>query len=94
VAPVPVGPLPRIVIDPSPGVQTQLDLATARLIAHALVAATHAGTGRRTLRLHLVPGKEQSPPSAVAELGGRTYRLAPVGRNWRLVTKSAGALRP
>jgi hypothetical protein len=74
-APVlPPGTLPRITILPSPGVQTQLNQATAEQIAYALVAARPAHAGD-SLSIHLVPGNEQSPPTAVAQLAGVTYGL-------------------
>jgi ASPIC and UnbV/FG-GAP-like repeat/NQR2, RnfD, RnfE family len=84
-APVRAGVLPHIAIDPSPGVQTQLNAPTAQLIVHALVTVVPAGAAD-TVRVHLVPGTDQGPPSAVAELGGRTYRLALVGfpNQWKL----------
>ncbi len=83
-APRAVGALPPIEIDPSPGVQTQLDRATAEQIAYGLVRARHVGTGA-TVRIHLVPGTDQSPPSAVARLAGATYRLSQTGAGaWAL----------
>ncbi|HXH97743.1 MAG TPA: CRTAC1 family protein, partial [Gaiellaceae bacterium] len=36
----------------------------------------------------LEPGAGQDPPTAVAQLGGRTYRLTPVGTRWALKTSS------
>jgi hypothetical protein len=72
--PVAYGRLPRIAILPSPGVQTPLDRRTARVIAADLAAVRPAQPGQ-TLRLHLEPGSDQSPPVAVAQLGSRTYRL-------------------
>ncbi|HZU20019.1 MAG TPA: FG-GAP-like repeat-containing protein [Gaiellaceae bacterium] len=68
------GRLPPIAILPSPGVQTPLDRPTAQLIARDLIAVHPASPGE-TLRLHLVPGTDQSPPVAVAQLGADTYRL-------------------
>jgi hypothetical protein len=73
-APVLPGTLPHITILPSPGVQTQLNQSTAEQIAYALVAARPAHAGD-SLGIHLVPGNEQSPPIAVAQLAGVTYRL-------------------
>src|SRR5438105_2860055 len=76
------GPLPRITILPSRGVQSRLDLPTAKLIAHGLVD----DTGRRDGDLHLwlEPGDGQAPPVAVAQLAGRTYRLYQVGARWTI----------
>jgi Na+-translocating ferredoxin:NAD+ oxidoreductase RnfD subunit len=79
--PLPSGQLPRITILPSRGVQTQLDLHTARLIAHDLVTKVPANG---SLRIWLEPGGGQSPPDAVAALGGHTYRLVQVGTRWQL----------
>src|SRR5581483_3400626 len=81
---LPAGLLPPIAILPSPGVQTQLDRRTAEVIAHDLLAARPAAAGE-TLRVHLEPGSDQSPPTAVAQLGAATYRLhlAPSGA-WSL----------
>ena len=66
--------LPPIEIDPSGGVQSQLDRVTARAIATALVKSVPAA-GAGPIRLHLVPGTDQGPPLAVALVGGTTYRL-------------------
>jgi Na+-translocating ferredoxin:NAD+ oxidoreductase RnfD subunit len=66
--------LPPIQIDPSGGVQSQLDRVTARAIATALVKSVPAA-GAGPIRLHLVPGTDQGPPLAVAVVGGTTYRL-------------------
>ncbi|HEY2327139.1 MAG TPA: FG-GAP-like repeat-containing protein [Gaiellaceae bacterium] len=70
---IPTGQLPSITILPSPGVQTGLDRATAEVIAHDLAAVQ---TIDQPLQLHLVPGTDQGPPIAVAQSGGRTYRLS------------------
>jgi len=80
--PLPPGELPPISILPSRGVQTQLDRHVARLIAHDLVAIVPARS-HESLRVWLEPGGGQSPPVAVAQLGGRTFRLAQVGTRWR-----------
>ena len=72
--PLPAGALPQISILPSPGVQTQLDRPTAEQIASELVR-TRRVTTAGTLRIHLVPGNDQSPPVAVAQLAAATYRL-------------------
>jgi hypothetical protein len=92
-APVlPPGTLPRITILPSPGVQTQLDHATAEQIAYALVAARPAHAGD-SLGIHLVPGTDQSPPTAVAELAGVTYRLQQTESGaWGLSARAAQRL--
>jgi Na+-translocating ferredoxin:NAD+ oxidoreductase RnfD subunit len=81
--PLPAGALPPISILPSRGIQTELDRHTAELIAHDLLAAAPATTGD-SLRVWLEPGGGQDPPVAVAQLAGRTYRLAPVGAHWVL----------
>ena len=76
--------LPPIQIDASPGVQSQLDPATARVVATALVRSLPgAGTGR--IRLSLEPGTDQGPPVAVAVFGGTTYLLHQVAAGrWAL----------
>ncbi|HEX3807979.1 MAG TPA: FG-GAP-like repeat-containing protein [Gaiellaceae bacterium] len=76
--PLPAGKLPPITILPSPGVQTPLDEPTAQLIAHDLLAVEPASTADR-ISIHLVPGTDQNPPSAVAQLAGRTFRLEQTG---------------
>ncbi|HTR33696.1 MAG TPA: FG-GAP-like repeat-containing protein, partial [Gaiellaceae bacterium] len=68
------GSLPEIRILHSPGVQTQLTEPTARLIAQAVVAA-EPSAAHTTLAIHLVPGTDQSPPTAVAQAGSATYHL-------------------
>jgi hypothetical protein len=85
---LPPGRLPPIRILPSQGVQTTIDLKTAQFVAHDLLAVVHANIDD-TLRVHLEPGGGQNPPDAVAQLAGRTYRLAPVGTHWKLKTKVA-----
>ena len=84
---LPPGTLPPITILPSRGVQTQLDLHTAQLIAHDLLADTHAGTND-TLKLRLEPGGDQNPPFAVAQLADRTYELVQSGGHWKLKGKA------
>src|SRR5581483_8317690 len=74
-APLPPGKLPPVEILPSPGVQTQLDRPTAELIAHDLLAVEQLPAGE-TLRLHLVPGTDQNPPTAVAQYGSATFKLS------------------
>ncbi|MGH3002976.1 MAG: FG-GAP-like repeat-containing protein [Gaiellaceae bacterium] len=68
------GRLPPIAILPSPGVQTTLDRTTAEAIAQALVTARPVAADT-TLRIHLEPGSDQAPPTAVAQAGSSTYRL-------------------
>jgi Na+-translocating ferredoxin:NAD+ oxidoreductase RnfD subunit len=82
---VSAGSLPAITILPSPGVQTQLDRRTAAGIAQALVAAGRA-TSADHVAIHLVPGSDQGPPTAVAALDGRTFSLTPVpvSATWKL----------
>jgi Na+-translocating ferredoxin:NAD+ oxidoreductase RnfD subunit len=71
---VPTGPLPPLTILPAQGVQTKLDLHTAQLIAHDLIAAKpSARTG--PLRIWLVQGVEQGPPTATVQVSGVTYHL-------------------
>ncbi len=71
---LPPGALPPITILPGQGVQTKLDLHTAQLIAHDLLTAKpSAGAG--ALRIWLVQGVEQGPPTATVQLAGLTYRL-------------------
>jgi Na+-translocating ferredoxin:NAD+ oxidoreductase RnfD subunit len=72
---LPTGQLPTIRIDASPGVQTQLDLKTAEQIAYGVVRTQPAHQGD-VLHVHLVPGTDQSPPTAVAQLAGVTYHLS------------------
>jgi len=71
---LPSGALPPITILASRGVQTQLDLHTAQLIAHDLLSSVHV-TATDRLTLHLAPGRDQDPPFAVAQLAGQTYQL-------------------
>jgi hypothetical protein len=71
---VPAGSLPPIRILPAHGVQTKLDLHTAQLIAHDLLAAKPS-TSARPLRVWLVQGVEQGPPTASVQLAGLTYHL-------------------
>ncbi len=71
---VPAGALPAISILPAQGVQTKLDLHTAQLIAHDLLAAKpSAGAG--PLRIWLVEGVEQGPPTATVQRAGLTFHL-------------------
>ena len=92
--PLPPGNLPPIAILPSHGVQTQLDLHTAQLIVHYLVAAVPARADD-TVRVQLVAGTDQGPPSAVAQLAGRTYSLTPTeGGGWALPAAQRIAAEP
>jgi hypothetical protein len=76
--------LPPIQIGASPSVQSQLDLATARVIATALIRSV-PGAGVGPIRVWLVSGTDQGPPHAVATLAGKTYRLHQVaGGRWAL----------
>jgi len=86
-APLRPGELPAITIVPNHGVESKLTLATARQIAHGLVAdkRVHAHTGE-TVRIHLEPGQGQDPPFAVAQLAGRTYHLAQDKATWVLTS--------
>ena len=68
------GSLPPITILPAQGVQTKLDLHTAQLIAHDLVAAKPAADAG-PLRIWLVQGVEQGPPTATVQEAGLTYHL-------------------
>ncbi len=83
---LPSGPLPPIQILPSRGVQTKLDLGTARLVAHDLLAAKpSAGSG--ALRIWLVQGVEQGPPTATVQRAGVTYSLHRTANgHWALPT--------
>jgi Na+-translocating ferredoxin:NAD+ oxidoreductase RnfD subunit len=71
---VPPGALPPITILPAQGVQTKLDLHTAQLIAHDLLAAKPS-TSAGPLRVWLVQGVEQGPPTATVQRAGLTYHL-------------------
>jgi hypothetical protein len=82
--PLPVGTLPPIRILPSKGVQSQLTLPTAQLIAHDLIAIVHATDMGLPVSLRLEPGGGQDPPVAVAQLAGRTYHLKQAGARWQL----------
>jgi Na+-translocating ferredoxin:NAD+ oxidoreductase RnfD subunit len=81
---VPTGSLPAITILPGRGVQTKLDLHTAQLIAHDLIAAK-ASVGKGLLRVWLVQGAEQGPPTATVQQAGLTYHLHQSGTGqWAL----------
>src|SRR4051794_6107959 len=87
-APVRAGSALPMTIERSRGVQTQLDRPTGAAIARGLLAAVPAPAGAR-LRVHLEPGSGQSPPVAVAQLAGRTYRLSQAGARWALQAAAA-----
>ena len=71
---VPTGSLPPITILAGQGVQTKLDLHTAQLIAHDLATAKPA-VGKGPLRVWLVQGAEQGPPTATVQQAGLTFHL-------------------
>ena len=71
---VPTGALPPITILPEQGVQTKLDLHTAQLIAHDLLGAKPSASAG-PLRIWLVEGVEQGPPTATVQRAGLTYHL-------------------
>jgi Na+-translocating ferredoxin:NAD+ oxidoreductase RnfD subunit len=81
------GRIADVVVLPSRGVQSQLDEPTAQLVARGLVRAVPAASGG-TLRMWLEPGDDQSPPVAVVQAAGATYRLVTTGASWRLETRS------
>ena len=70
---LPPGALPPITILPGKGVQTKLDLHTAQLIVHDLVAAKPSAGD--PLRIWLVQGVEQGPPTATVQEAGLTFHL-------------------
>jgi Na+-translocating ferredoxin:NAD+ oxidoreductase RnfD subunit len=81
---LPPGHLPPITILPGQGVQTKLDLHTAQLIAHDLVTAKPSANAG-PLRIWLVQGEEQGPPTATVQLAGLTYQLHQTGAgHWAL----------
>jgi Na+-translocating ferredoxin:NAD+ oxidoreductase RnfD subunit len=75
---LPPGRLPAISILPGQGVQTKLDVHTAQLIAHDLLAAKPAA-GSGPLRVWLVQGVEQGPPTATVQQAGAMYHLHQTG---------------
>jgi Na+-translocating ferredoxin:NAD+ oxidoreductase RnfD subunit len=88
---VPPGSLPPITILPAQGVQTRLDLHTAQLIAHDLVAAKPA-VDSGPLRIWLVQGVEQGPPTATVQQAGLTYHLHQTADGqWALPTAVSSA---
>ena len=82
--PLPPGALPQIKILPSKGVQTPLDLHTAKLIAHAFLKAKPS-TDSGLLRIWLVSGVGQGPPWADVQSDSVkcTLEQTPQGR-WTL----------
>ena len=87
---VPPGSLPQITILPSRGVQTKLDLRTAKLIAHDLLAVEPATKGS-TLQIGLLPGVGQGPPTAIARLNEVTYHLQQgVTGRWAVQARPVG----
>jgi Na+-translocating ferredoxin:NAD+ oxidoreductase RnfD subunit len=84
-APAPATALPRISIEHSQGVQSQLSMENARQIVQALI--TQRGLKADDARIWLEPGKDQNPPNAVVQLGGGTYRLHQQGLQWVVGTK-------
>ncbi|MFL5953171.1 MAG: FG-GAP-like repeat-containing protein [Gaiellaceae bacterium] len=82
-APAPANGLPAITIDPSKGVQSKLQMPTARLIVRDLVHAVRAGRSG-SVHVHLEPGEGQDPPFAVAQLAGTTYKLKQANGRWAI----------
>jgi Na+-translocating ferredoxin:NAD+ oxidoreductase RnfD subunit len=80
-APTPTGALPAITIVHSRGVESQLTMPTARVIARDLVAALHRQPHDR-VRIWLEPGEGQGPPVAVAQLASARYVLRQDGVRW------------
>jgi Na+-translocating ferredoxin:NAD+ oxidoreductase RnfD subunit len=73
--------LPPITILRSRGVESQLDLGTARLVARGLVAGLH-GRPAGPVRMWLERGEGQGPPVAVAQLASTRYTLSQSGAGW------------
>ena len=89
------GPLPAIAILPSRGVQSQLNLATARVITRDLLTDLHRPVDtHENVRVWLEPGKGQNPPIAAAQLAGRTYRLHQTRVRWALGRETLPVLAP
>ncbi len=81
------GAVPAITILPSQGVETQLNMRTARVIARDLVVALkEPAADGETVRLWLARGEGQEPPIAVAELAGHRYQLAQDKTRWTIRT--------
>jgi Na+-translocating ferredoxin:NAD+ oxidoreductase RnfD subunit len=84
--------LPAITILPSKGVESQLNVPTARWIARDLVTGLHrADASHETLRLWLEPGQGQGPPVAVAQLASNRYELHQAGSHWVLGRRAVPA---
>ncbi len=82
------GTVPPITILASRGVQSELQPATARAIALSVLTQTGAGAkGADRLRVWLQAGEGQDPPTAVAQLAGRTYRLHQANGAWIVGSK-------
>ena len=85
---LPPGAQPPITILPGQGVQTKLDLHTAQLIAHDLLAASPSANNG-ALRIRLVQGVEQGPPTATVQRAGLTFHLhQTAGGHWALPTST------
>ena len=82
---LPAGGGPPVRILPSRGVESQLNVGTARLIAHDLLSALHRQPAG-PVRVWLEPGEGQDPPVAVAELASTRYRLSQAEAHWVLGT--------
>jgi Na+-translocating ferredoxin:NAD+ oxidoreductase RnfD subunit len=89
---LPSNVIPPIAIATSRGVDQQLRMPAARAIASALVKIVPARTDEK-LTVWLERGRGQSGPTAVASLGGRTYRLALGQVGWTLL-RNASAKPP
>ena len=89
------GQLPAITILPSRGIESQLNMPTARVIAHDLVAGLHTPVTRDDhVQLWLARGGGQDPPVAVAQLASRRYTLVQSGSHWALRTAKRPAATP
>ena len=89
--PVSASGLPAITIAPSPGVESKLNLSTARWITRDFVATLHRKvTKEDKVRVWLEPGQGQDPPYAVTQLAGVTYRLHQDGARWKLGSRPSG----
>ena len=73
--PLPPGRLPPIEILPSQGVQSKLDLHTARLVAYALLKAKPATRTSALLRMRLIKPPGQGQPGVLVKTAGHTYNL-------------------
>lgn len=80
------GHLPAITILPSKGIESQLTMRTARVIAHDLLAGLHDPSGDEPIRMWLARGEGQEPPVAVAQFASRRYTLAQNGTRWMIRT--------